>query len=205
MKTVFTIRVISEYRKNKLNALSSRKVKGIMSNNKDGCSCSGECCPQKQAKKKIDIDFLYLDLNTCKRCQGAESNLEQAINEVSAVLKSAGHDVSVNKVNISSPEVAIEYEFLSSPTIRINGNDIALDVTETLCKDCGDICGDSVDCRSWVYEGVEHPEPPKAMIVNAILKEVYGGHSESPKSRKEYMLPDNLRAFFTGITAKKEE
>ena len=176
-----------------------------MINNKDGCSCRGDCCPQKQVDKKIDIDFLYLDLNTCKRCQGAESNLDQAINEVSAVLTSAGYEVSVNKVNISSPELAIKHGFLSSPTIRINGNDISLDVTETSCKDCGDICGDSVDCRSWVYEGVEHPEPPKEMIVNAILKEVYGGHSESPKSKKEYLLPDNLRAFFTGTAAKKEE
>ena len=176
-----------------------------MSNNKDGCSCRGDCCPQKQVDKKIDIDFLYLDLDTCKRCQGAESNLDQAINEVSAVLTSAGYEVSVNKVNISSPELAIKYEFLSSPTIRINGNDISLDVTETSCKDCGDICGDSVDCRSWIYEGIEHPEPPKEMLVNAILKEVYGMHSESPKSKKEYVLPDNLRAFFTGSEAKKEE
>lgn len=174
-----------------------------MSNTKDGCSCSGDCCGQKQEVKKIDIDFLYLDLNTCKRCQGAESNLDQAINEVSAVLKSAGYDVSVNKVNIATPELASKHEFLSSPTIRINGNDIVLDVTETSCRDCGTICGDSVDCRSWVYEGTEHPEPPKEMIVNAILKEVYGGHSESSKSKKEYMLPDNLKAFFTGTTAKK--
>ena len=176
-----------------------------MSNNKDGCSCRGDCCPQKQVDKKIDIDFLYLDLDTCKRCQGAESNLDQAINEVSAVLTSAGYEVSVNKVNISSPELAIKHSFLSSPTIRINGNDISFDVTETACKDCGDICGDSVDCRSWVYEGVEHPEPPKEMIVNAILKEVYGGHSESPTSKKGYMLPDNLRACFNGNAAKKEE
>ena len=177
----------------------------MMNNNKDGCSCGGDCCAPKQEKKEIDIDFLYLDLHTCKRCQGAESNLDQAIDEVSAVLKSAGYEVSVNKINIASPELAIKYAFLSSPTIRINGNDIALDVTETSCKDCGAICGDSVDCRTWVYEGVEHPEPPKEMIVNAILKEVYGGYSEFPKSKKEYILPDNLKAFFAGIKAQKED
>lgn len=176
-----------------------------MSDNTKRCSCvGGGCCTPEQEKKKIDIDFLYLDLNTCERCQGAESNLDQAISEVSSVLTSGGYEVSVNKVNITSPELAIEYEFLSSPTIRINGNDIVLDVTETSCKDCGDICGDSVDCRSWVYEGIEHPEPPKEMIVNAIMKEVYGSHSESLKSQKEYVMPDNLKVFFYGIKAKKE-
>lgn len=123
-----------------------------------------------------------------------------------AVLTSAGYEVSVNKVNISSPELAIKYVFLSSPTIRINGNDISLDVTETACKDCGDICEDSVDCRSWVYEGVEHPEPPKEMIVECNFeRSLWRVHSESPKSKKGYMLPDNLRAFFNGTAAKKEE
>lgn len=122
-----------------------------MSDTSKGCSCNGsDCCGSFNEKKKMVIDFLYLDLDTCVRCQGTESNLDVAISEVSAVLKSAGFEVSVNKINITTPELATKYEFLSSPTIRINGNDIALDVTETACLDCGDICGDSVDCRSWV-------------------------------------------------------
>jgi len=41
---------------------------------------------------------------------------------------------------------------------------------EASFKDCGDICGDSEDCRYWVYKGVEHQEPPKEMIVNAIMR-----------------------------------
>ncbi len=176
-----------------------------MDDNSKGCSCGSTCCTPEQEKKKVDIDFLYLDLNTCVRCQGAESNLDQAINEVSTVLKSAGYVVSVNKINITSPELATEYEFLSSPTIRINGYDIALDVTETSCKDCGDICGDSVDCRSWVYDSVELPEPPKEMIVNAIMKEVYGGHSDLNKMKSEYVLPQNLKLFFDGKKTKNNE
>lgn len=174
-----------------------------MSNNTKGCSCSGGCCSPEQEKKKVDIDFLYLDLNTCERCQEAECNLDQAINEVSAVLKSAGYEVSVNKINITTPDLATKYEFLSSPTIRINGNDISLEVTETSCKDCGDICGDSVDCRSWVYEGVEHPEPPKEMIVNAIMNEVYGGRTNHNDKKSEYVMPQNLKVFFDGIKTKK--
>lgn len=176
-----------------------------MTNNTSGCACeSGGCCSPKQEKKKIEIEFLYLDLNTCQRCMGAESSLEEAIKEVSVVLKAAGYEVLVNKINITSPELAAKYEFLSSPTIRINGNDIALEVTETACTDCGDICGDSVDCRSWVYEGVEHQEPPKEMIVNAIMKEIYGGRSEHQNLRQEYVLPENLKLFFDGLNSKKE-
>lgn len=175
-----------------------------MNNDTQGCSCNGgSCCTPEQEKKKVEIDFLYLDLNTCKRCQGAESNLDQAIREVSAVLKAAGYEVSLNKVNITSVDLATQYEFLSSPTIRINGNDIVLDVTETSCQDCGDICGDSVDCRSWVYEGIEQPEPPKEMLVNAIMKEVFGGHSATTRTKQAYVLPQNLEIFFNGIKTQK--
>ena len=109
----------------------------------------------------------------------------------------------VNKINITSKELAIKHEFISSPTIRINRNDIVLEVNETPCKDCGDLCGDNVDCRSWVYEGSEYTEPPKAMIVNAILKEVFGGNKAIQISKREYVLPQNLKVFFDGLDIKK--
>lgn len=171
------------------------------------CSCDSgsSCCGQEGQKKNIQIDFLYLDLNVCERCQGTESNLDQAIHDVSAVLKAAGYEVIVNKINITSPELAIAHQFLSSPTIKINGHDIAVELNETTCKDCGDLCGDTVDCRSWSYEGTDYSEPPKEMIVNAIMKAVYGGESELPVTSQAYVLPENLINFFNGLDKKVDK
>lgn len=164
------------------------------------CSCgSNDCCAPAPVKKKITIDFLYLDLMVCERCQGTESNLDKAVVEVSKVLEAAGFDLQVNKVNIISEELAVKYKFISSPTIRINGRDIDLNVKETECKDCGDLCGDSVDCRVWEYEGKKYTEPPTAMIINAIMKEVYGNSDTSTSTLSEYILPDNLKTFFRGL------
>lgn len=174
-----------------------------MSDNTSKCCSDRNCCSAEQSKKQLIIDFLYLDLSVCERCQCTESNLDAAMKEVSTVLKSAGFEIVVNKVNINSKELAIKYEFLSSPTIRINGNDIELEVKETACKECGDLCGDDVDCRVWVYDGNEYTEPPKEMIVNAILKEVYGSKNIVHLNKKEYILPSNLQAFFDGINNKK--
>lgn len=178
----------------------------------EGCSCGSGCCEPKQVKKQIHIDFLYLDLTLCERCQGTEKNLEEAIQEVSEVLKAAGYEIMLNKVNVNTEELAEKYEFLSSPTIRINGKDIDLEVKETCCKECGDLCGDNVDCRVWEYEGVEYNEPPKAMIINAILKEVYGGASTgaqaaytTPVKKKLYSLPSNLKVFYEGVEGKKKK
>lgn len=182
----------------------------FMSNNSGCCSGGSSCCGTEQkkehitehAKKQLAIDFLYLDLSVCERCQGAETNLDKAIDEVTRVLKSAGYEVIVNKVNIITKELAFKYEFVSSPTIRLNGKDIALEFKESLCQDCGDLCGDSVDCRVWVYEGVEYNEPPKEMIVNAILKEVFGGGHPDSAKKEEYALPENLKVFFDGLDKK---
>lgn len=171
----------------------------MMINNSGCCGGNTKYCQPQKTKKELVIDFLYLDLTVCERCQGADSNLDGAIKDVSHVLNAAGYHVRVNKVNISSEELAKEYKFLSSPTMRINGVDIALDEKESDCKGCGDLCGDSVDCRVWEYEGIEYTEPPKEMIINAILKAVYGGQSISQASQMEYTVPENLKVFFAGL------
>jgi hypothetical protein len=166
------------------------------------CSCGAGCCGQEQAKKQIVIEFLYLDLSVCKRCQGAETNLDKALEEVSGLLKAAGFDITVNKINIASKEMAVKHRFVSSPTIRVNGTDIDLEVKETACTECGDLCGDSVDCRVWTHEGIEYTEPPKTMIINAILRAVYSRQDTIPDPKSEYRLPDNLKRFFDGLEKK---
>jgi len=178
-------------------------------NEKSGscCSCGSDCCKpeSKPAKKKIAIDFLYLDLSTCERCQGTEDSLDRSIDEVSAVLKAAGFQVEVNKVNITSEKLAEEYRFVSSPTIRVNGRDIAGELKENCCEDCGDLCGDDVECRVWVYEGKDYNVPPKGLIINAILKEAYSDLqiADLNPSNNEYELPDNLKKFFDGLENNK--
>lgn len=173
---------------------------GNAKGNSSGCCSTGNSCCCNE-KKEITIDFLYLDLTVCGRCQGAENNLDSALKDVSSVLIASGFEVKVNKVNINSRDLAIKYKFLSSPTIRVNGSDIALELKESCCSECGDLCGDTVDCRVWVYEGEEYVEPPKAMIVNSILKAIYGNPSKdgADKDNEEYILPENLDNFFTAL------
>jgi hypothetical protein len=170
-------------------------------------SCCGKLVQDKMSKKrKIMIDFLYLDLSVCTRCQGADNSLDEAILEVTKVLEATEVDVVVNKINVTSEEQAKALQFESSPTIRVNGRDIQLDVKESLCESCGDLCGDEVDCRAWVYHGKEYPVPPKAMIIEAILREVYRGQNNKPvRKKKGYRLPDNLRKFFTLMLGKQDK
>jgi hypothetical protein len=98
----------------------------------------------------------------------------------------------------------VQYEFLSSPTIRINGEDIDLVANESLCTECGDLCKDTVSCRVWTYEGENYTEPPKEMIIVAIIKAVYGDREPSKVKKEEYRLPDNLAVFFDGVERQKQ-
>ncbi len=178
----------------------------MLQNKNSCCSCSDSCCGSSKEpvmdKRELVIDFLYLDVTVCERCQGTDLSIDESVSDVANVLEAAGIDVKVNKINVLNEELAIKHRFLTSPTIRINGRDIQMDYRESLCESCGDLCGDEVDCRVWIYQGKEFTSPPKAMIIEAILKEVYGGSSER-QEQKEYQIPENLKKFYQSMKTKE--
>lgn len=151
--------------------------------------------------QRLRIDFLFLDLTTCTRCLGANRSLESALALVADALRGAGVQTDVNKVLVQSTEQARALRFVSSPTIRLDGQDIALELRESPCgsQACTDSCGGQTACRVWVHRGREHTEPPVAMVVEAILRHLYGGAPVPPTTAGEpYELPENLARFFAG-------
>ncbi|NLI14188.1 MAG: DUF2703 domain-containing protein [Peptococcaceae bacterium] len=147
---------------------------------------------------------MYLDLNVCVPCRGTEARLEEAVSDVSRVLEATGVEVEVRKIHVQSEEQALALGFVSSPTIRVNGRDIQLEVKESLCESCGDLCGDEVDCRVWGYQGKEYSVPPKGLIIEAILREVYKEPNEGAVNVKPLTkVPENLKRFFA--RQKKED
>lgn len=163
------------------------------------CSCS-DCCPPT-SKRKVQIDFLYLDLDMCTRCVGTDAVLEQALDDVKELLNAAGMEVLVNKYHIKTEQDAVLHRFISSPTIRVNGMDIIDDIKENNCESCGDLCCDTVDCRVWTYEGLEYTVPPKELIVDSILKTVYS-RKKAANKETPFILPDNLKRFFNMVEKK---
>ncbi|MGI6113432.1 MAG: ferredoxin, partial [Mahellales bacterium] len=61
--------------------------------------------------------------------------------------------------------------------------------------------------RVWVYKGKEYNVLPKAMIIDAILREVYGDNKarlNDRVDREAYQLPENLRRFFESVEKNKK-
>jgi hypothetical protein len=152
----------------------------------------------EQAVDHIAIDFLYLDLTTCTRCVGTDESLEAALGMVRDVLTARGAVVDVRKTLVETAAHARELRLVSSPTIRVNGRDIAHELKESPCgsEPCGCGCEDDALCRVWSYRGQDYTEAPLGLIVDAILTEVYGGTAHAETTAADYDLPANLEAFF---------
>ena len=159
---------------------------------------------QPTMKKTVEIDFMFVDLEICTRCKGTDVNLETALDRVRSVLESAGTQVAVRKILVDTETKAVELGFVSSPTIRVNGRDIALDLRESSCASCGEACGceGSIDCRVWIYEGKEHTVAPVPMIVDSILSAVYGTKESMLAPQRAESVPKNLKRFFAAKAAK---
>lgn len=170
------------------------------------CGCGTGCCSEpavaESARRQVVIDFLFLDLAVCTWCKGTGDSLDGALAQVAGVLQASGIEVTVNRIHVDSEEKAVQHQFVSSPTIRVNGRDIQLAGKESKCESCGDLCGDDVDCRVWLYQGKEYTSPPPAMIVDAILREVYGQPAAAAGVSEPFVLPDNLRKFFRAMREK---
>jgi hypothetical protein len=152
----------------------------------------------------IEIELLALDLTTCTRCVGSQANLEQALATAQHVLQVTGHEVQVRTILIESEEQARQHHFVTSPTIRINGHDIALETVESHCDSCTNLCGceEGTNCRVWRYQGQEYTEAPVGMIVDALLREVYSGASSGDAPSFVSETPENLTRFFSSKPAK---
>ena len=178
-----------------------------------GCGCSGTTTADpidgtaekavaiKSAKREIEIEFLYLDLNVCEMCRGTESNLEEALDEISAVLEKTGVFVNLRKIQVISYEQAEALNFISSPTIRLNGRDVALEVKENYCSSCSQLSGTETYCRVWNFRGEEFSTVPKSLVIETVLKEIYGTGNEVREISAEQKAQSlaNLKRFFNGI------
>lgn len=151
------------------------------------------------SRRVLQIELLALDLDSCGRCTATGRNLHAAIDDVASQLRESGTDVRVFRRVIDTARAAREHRLSSSPTIRIDGRDIALESRESSCGDCSALCGcdGGIDCRVWIWQGEEYLEAPKAMIVDALLK----AHDTPPAAsgREEqvpFALPANLERYF---------
>ena len=124
---------------------------------------------------KLNIDFLYLDLSCCERCQSTDETLDEVLMELRQELIVIDH-LTVNKIRISTKEDENKYGLKRSPTIRLNGRDLEeivsgkLVMSDNYCGSCSDVCGEETNCRTFEYDGETSENIPKEMLREGILR-----------------------------------
>jgi hypothetical protein len=167
---------------------------------KSCCPCSGNeeiFSESSNQKKQIKIEFLFLDQEACDSDKTSEKNVLEALKEVSSLLRSAKVEISLQRIQIETLEQSIALGFQNSPTIRVNGQDIKLNYTSRTCLSCGENRNTETSCRLWNLQGTGYQYLPKALLVGAILQEIFSQENlwSGNLSKKSFALK-TLENFF---------
>lgn len=143
--------------------------------------------------RTVSIEFLFLDQSSCRRCSGTAASIDAALAAIGPVLEPTGARIALRRIHVRSVAQARETGLISSPTIRVNGRDIAPGLRESECGAGACSCGPSASCRVWHYRGHDHDAAPVGLIVDAVLAELYGGGAvPAAPPDAPYELPEKL-------------
>ncbi|PKL24761.1 MAG: ferredoxin [Spirochaetae bacterium HGW-Spirochaetae-3] len=177
-----------------------------MADEKKRPSWVGKLQPIAPSRRALTIELLVIDLSTCARCVPTGARLSEAVRLLAPVADALGVELDERTTVVGTPEEAMRRALVSSPTIRINGRDIAQDVRESRCESCGEIAGGvaSIDCREWHYKGKVYSAAPLEMLVEAVMRamlDIDEWNATEPEPLEA--LPANLERFFSGVRSSR--
>jgi hypothetical protein len=107
-------------------------------------------------------------LEECSRCGETMKNLNEAIDELKIPLSSLGFDIELQELKLTN----VFGGDIESPMILVNGKNIITKSSSEFCEYCSNILGTKTFCSTFEYDGNSYSYPPKALIIEGILKEV---------------------------------
>lgn len=183
-----------------------------------GCGCSfSSCCGTRNditavdqgahssetreaqgTRKVLNVDLLVIDLETCQRCVPTGDQLRVAVRLLAPVADALGIELRHRETVVQTPEQAKENALLSSPTIRLNGRDIAQDIRESKCESCGDLTNNNttVNCREWHYRGKVYSAAPLPLLIESIMAAMLNIDRPPVVPSPLAELPENLQRYF---------
>jgi hypothetical protein len=147
----------------------------------------------------LNIELVVIDLTVCARCVPTGDQLENAVRLLTPVAEAMGIELKYRAIVVQSEDEAKQHALLSSPTIRINGRDIAQDIRESVCESCGDLTENNtlVDCREWHYRGKVYSSAPLPMLLEVVMGAMLNIDQEPPVAPAPLEdLRENLKTYF---------
>lgn len=165
-----------------------------------GCGAPAEVSQDvREERKVLNVDLVVIDLSSCKRCVPTGDQLRSAVKLLTPAAEALGIELRHRETVVQTPDEARKLGLLTSPTIRLNGRDIAQDIRESTCESCGDLTENNtdVDCREWHYKGKVYSAAPLSMLVESIMQAMLKIDELPPLAAAPILdLPENLKRYF---------
>lgn len=116
----------------------------------------------------LKIEFLYYNKTACKRCASTNKSARLSLKELKKAINNVKLRIDFKEKRLPKSKIHL------SPSILVNGRDIEQLVNKRSrlksneCKDCCQIAGTPVNCRTFNYKGRNYDYMPKKMILEAI-------------------------------------
>ncbi|MCA9670711.1 MAG: DUF2703 domain-containing protein [Myxococcales bacterium] len=163
------------------------------------------------SKKPLHIELLYLDGSTCRRCASVRDVLGAALEALGPTFDALGLEPQLRETHITSAAQARAAGFELSPTIRLDGHDIAPARHSSSCSDCDALCGCSAvegepfACRSWHdAQGRPLDVPTTAVVVDALLRALYADRDASAAATQPVAEAARVARFFAARDEREE-
>ena len=153
----------------------------------------------REERKVLNVDLVVIDLSSCKRCVPTGDQLRSAVKFLTPVAEALGIELRHGRRWCRHQMRRRNIGLLTSPTIRLNGRDIAQDIRESQCESCGDLTENNtmVDCREWHYRGKVYSAAPIALLVEALMGAMLKIDDMPPVTPAPITeLPKNLIRYF---------
>jgi hypothetical protein len=116
----------------------------------------------------INIEFLYYDKITCKRCVSTDKSVKLTLKELKKAIKTAKVKINFKERKLPASKIHL------SPSILINGKDIEKllnknsKLKSNICSSCCQLIGHNVTCRAFSYKDKCYDYIPADMIIEAV-------------------------------------
>lgn len=153
--------------------------------------------PSRTIEVPVVLELFALDTVACTPCVSAMASLHAAAVALSHELTGSGYVVATRVILLENAAHAAELGISSSPTVRVNGHDIALEVHEEACPSCSSVAGVSIDCRTYEWEGQRFDHPPVPLIVEAVHQHLASGARRAATPTPATSQPTGVERFLT--------
>jgi hypothetical protein len=145
----------------------------------------------------VVLELFALDTAACTPCVSAMACLHAAAAALSHELTGSGYIVATRVILLENPAHAAELGICSSPTVRVDGHDIALAVHEEACPNCSSVAGVSIDCRTYEWDGQRFDHPPVPLILDAVHQHLVSGARRPATQTLATSQPSSVERFLT--------